>query len=211
MQNKIETTILSKPEFNIPRVAEAAKTAALALTPIKDGKPDNERLFMLDDKHAEIIQKAIAVQAKAVEAMVSYFDLAEALHRHKLDTKVESALLLACGFTPSRVSEIRTVAHCSDRLFKLYADRAIGFRLALQQAREEKGGAIKPKPFELPGDVEEMVVNRFTLLLGEKKKATYVAGDLRVTVVRVQPGKGVAGAESEKMGRSKKAVSKRKK
>lgn len=76
---------------------------------------------------------------KAMDKTVEkYITLCEHIRVSQFMPKTIAAELTPLGFPPSRISEIQRVALVSDEVWSQYKSRAIGFRVALQMAREER-------------------------------------------------------------------------
>lgn len=90
-----------------------------------------------------VLDKGKAILHKIGETAELYYDLVMGIRQQKIAPKLVSDSLSKLGFNRVRVSEINRVANASDKLFKDYEARLLGFNKVLDLARSEKKGEPK--------------------------------------------------------------------
>lgn len=92
-------------------------------------KPDDVK------KLRKLAQEAFSA---AQEAMDKYWQLLVYIREAQIAPATITKELPELGYSPQRISEIKRIAFSSNQVFDEYKSKAIGFKLALQKAREEK-------------------------------------------------------------------------
>lgn len=188
MSNAI-SIIQNSSHFVIPSIKTARASA------IGELSANSEKPVKLTAAQEEVIEKAVKCQQQSVDAMLSYWDLCMALRKHKMDSGESRTLLFAAGFPKSRVSEIQTIIYSSASVFEAYANRAIGFRLALATARGEKS---KQTLLSIPHEMEEQIAPLIQKLLGDKRKAVVEFNGMVIKISRAKPAVAVKSDVSKK-------------
>lgn len=181
--------IQASPHFVVPSIALARRAA------IGELSAGSEELVELTKAQEEILAKAVECQQKALDAMLSYWELCMLLRKHGMGPKEMRTLLFAAGFGKVRVSEILTVVGSSDRVFNDYALRAIGFKLALAHARADKQSS--GEVLLLPQDMQPAIVPIIAKVLGDKKRAVIEVDGVKITFARSKPSSVVQSAPVE--------------
>lgn len=88
------------------------------------------------DKLRELGKAIIVGMGEVAE---KYLTLVMFIRNNKVAPKLVSVQLAKLGFKRSRVAELNRIAQASDKVFKQYEAKLIGFRGALDLARAEKG------------------------------------------------------------------------
>lgn len=100
-----------------------------------------------------VLDRGRAIIKATGELATKYFDLVVGIRQQKIAPKLVSFALGKLGFKRSRVSEINRVANASDKLFKDYEAKLLGFDKILELARAEKDGG----PMLLTDAAKELV------------------------------------------------------
>ena len=115
-----------KKKIEVPRSAD--------VTPVEvQSKLDVANIQAIETIGLDIIRKTGEVAG-------AYLSLCLYIRQHQMAPKMVAMTLTKLGFKRSRVSEINKVAQSSDKLFKEYEARRIGFDKALDMSRVEAGG-----------------------------------------------------------------------
>ena len=116
----------SDSKIEVPRSA--------SITPVEvQSKVDVANIQAIETIGLDIIRKTGEVAG-------AYLSLCLYIRQHEMAPKLVSLTLTKLGLKRSRVSEINKVAQSSEKLFKEYEARRIGFDKALDMSRVEVGG-----------------------------------------------------------------------
>ncbi|OAM88049.1 hypothetical protein AW736_21320 [Termitidicoccus mucosus] len=86
---------------------------------------------------AKLRQLAMELQASMADAVGKYIAVCDHIRKAQLMPVTVTAELKQLGFADSRISEIKRVSMVSDVVWEQYKSRTIGFKVALDIARQE--------------------------------------------------------------------------
>ncbi len=90
----------------------------------------------------QLRKKAEAFLAGTKRMQTDYFKLCAYIRDKQIEPVVVRRVLLGAGFHKASVSEFLKVSFVSDEIWLEYKAKTIGFKLALQASRDEKGGKV---------------------------------------------------------------------
>jgi hypothetical protein len=105
---------------------------------------------------AKLRQLATELQASMVDAVGKYIAVCEHIREAQLMPLTVTRELKQLGFADSRISEIKRVSMVSDAIWEQYKNRTIGFKIALDIARQETFEAAekaKKEAESMQGDI----------------------------------------------------------
>jgi hypothetical protein len=90
----------------------------------------------------EVTRAAQDFVAGVADLRGKFLTLTDAIRFHQVPPSVLRACLKSCGFPAPRVSEIATIAYCSQQMYDDYKSRLIGFRALLRRVRATQGRVL---------------------------------------------------------------------
>lgn len=109
----------------------------------KPGKVTHVTSIPLEVESAD--EKKLRKQAESFlgatkKLQTDYFKLCSHIRDRQMEPGIVRRILLSVGFHKAKVAEFLKVSYVSDEIWLEYKAKTIGFKLALEAARDEKGG-----------------------------------------------------------------------
>jgi len=103
------------------------------LTPEQSAQLDH-----LNAVEVEFLERAKNVAADLINLRESFRDMVVFAHENKISPERVTLILTAAGFVKPRISEFKAIAYADPETYHSYVDGNMGFRPALEKARDEK-------------------------------------------------------------------------
>jgi len=113
---------------------------AVILTP-----EQHRQLDHLNKVESEFLAIATRVSKDYAELRTSFREMVIFAHANKIAPERVTMLLAAAGFVAPRISEFKAIAYADPETYSSYVDGKIGFKPAVEKAREEKAKGKKTK------------------------------------------------------------------